>query len=174
MRTALCLGGAASLHDDIAALPIAFDGVVACNNAGIIWPGNLDAWVSLHPDKLSSWAERRHAAGHPPPARLVGHEAAAVVTHVSHFNFRGCAGSGSSGLFAVKVALEDLGFDRAVLCGIPLDGRAHFFAVPRWKDFKSFRSAWCELPSAITCRIRSMSGWTRDLLGSPDDWKACK
>lgn len=170
MRTALCLGGGDTLHTDIAALRVKYDGVLACNEAGIEWPGELDAWVSLHSDKFGNWKQRRAAKGHPPAKLHVGHKAGDKVDLVTPEYMPGMPMSGSSGQFVAKVALFDLGFDRVVLCGIPLTQTPHFFGGEKWRSANGFRKAWTTLPMEYRNRMRSMSGWTRVLLGSPQDW----
>ena len=96
------------------------------------------------------------------------------VTDFTEFRFPGQTGTGSSGLFALKVALVDLGFDRAVLCGVPISEMAgHVTNGPVWGDAPHYREAWTEAAPEIIGRARSMSGWTRDLLGAPTaDWIA--
>lgn len=190
MSTALVLGGGACVWKDVeAALQLGeFAGVVGCNDIGVDWPGQLDAWVSLHPSSFKLWAARRRLKGLPPHRRLFGHSEGKgakgvspdLVTDFTDYRLPGQDRSGSSGLFAVKVALIDLGFDRAVLCGIPMDIReAHFFDPEAWRAAPAHRKGWQvhvfnkvagPLP-ILDERVRSMSGWTAELLGKPDaDW----
>ena len=197
MRTALIIGGGANVWEDIeAALDLGeFQGVVACNDVGCVWPGRLDGWVSLHAAKLPGWMQARERNGLTPAARVAGHlgdgkqypatnaRPRKVREYVDH-RFPGQSRSGSSGLFAAKYALEDLGFDRGVLCGIPMEmSQAHFFNSHPWNGAKSHVAGWLKKPwsppqkgqkaeppiplPAIKGRLRSMSGWTRELLGSP-------
>lgn len=177
MTTALVLGGASCLWDDVdAALKLGeFDLVVACNDAGAAWPGPLNAWVSLHPEKFDTWIERRRRAGHEPSPAILSHLAARPhrkplpCTGTTDHKFPGQITTGSSGLFALKVALVDLGADRAVLSGVPMDaGQGHFFAAAQWRAARSHQGGWHEALPQIRHRARSMSGWTADLLGRPD------
>lgn len=162
---ALVIGGAGSVYADVdAALDLGeFDGVVACNHIGITWRGRLDAWCSIHGDKLKRpWAARRALAGLPPAGRLFGQEDA-------DYRFPGQTVPGSSGLFALKVALEEMGYDRAVLCGIPLEPEAeHFNIRGAWAPAIGYRAGWLQALPHIADRARSMSGWTADTLGRPD------
>lgn len=174
MTVALVIGGGACLWADVeAALGLGeFDGVVACNDAGAAWPGRLDAWVSLHAEKFSMWAARRARNGYPPAAEAVGHDGRnngfPGVTRLTPFRFPSQTKTGSSGLFALKVALIDLGFDRAVLCGVPMTKEAaHFFDPKPWRGAVSHSQGWVEALPDIKDRARSMSGWTADLLGRP-------
>lgn len=177
MKTALVLGGAGNLWTDIeAALCLGeFHGVVACNDAGAAWPGELDAFVTLHAEKAPLWAERRVAAGHPFPKAILGHEGLGrkpplCMTGTTPWKFPGQTSTGSSGLFALKVALIDLAFDKAVLCGVPMDAApGHFFDTAAWRGAMSHRRGWHEALPTIKHRARSMSGWTREILGAPDE-----
>lgn len=180
MRVALVLGGAGCLWDDVrAALAIGrFDGVVACNDAGAVWPGRLDGWATLHPANMPRWAEQRAKAGFPRAGRVLTHHQArpgripACFDDTTEYRFPGQTVTGSSGLFAAKVALVDLGFDRAVLCGVPMQAApGHFFDAKPWDGVASHRQGWLQAMPAIKDRIRSMSGWTAETLGFADkEW----
>lgn len=162
---ALVLGGATCVVDDFdAALNMGpFDGILGCNHVGIHWPGRFDAWCSLHADKLKRpWVEGRRRRGLPDHKALIG------IGDTEH-RFAGQTGPGSSGLFALKVALVDLGFDRAVLCGMPMSpAAAHFDDPASWAAAEQYHQGWRDALPHIAHRVRSMSGWTRDLLGAPD------
>lgn len=182
MKTCLCLGGADTLFDDIDAYTGPIDGVVACNDAGVEWGGRLDAWVSIHPlyfDK-KNWYADRLARGNPEPKRLVGtpfskDEIWSMRGDLpNRVSFSSCefpnSLPGSSGMFAAKYALVDLGFDRAVLCGIPISARPHFWDQTKtvWHVADQYQRAWLSIPAEYRRRMRSMSGWTRLLLGPPN------
>lgn len=165
MTTALVLGSADCVWADVeAALDLGeFDGVVGCNHVGIHWPGVMDGWASLHPDKFKPWREGRRRRG------LPEHRAHFGIGQVPH-RFPGQTNPGSSGLFALKVALDELGFDRAVLCGVPMLGAAGHFNDPVfWRGAAELREGWTQALPAIRDRARSMSGWTARLLGLPDE-----
>lgn len=176
MTTALCLGGAAGVQEDwTAALALGqFDFIVACNDVGAIWPGRLDAWVTLHPEKLTDWRDQRRANGHPEAARYLVHgDYVPDWAELVEFRFPGQGDSGSSGLFAAKAALIDLGARRAVLAGIPLVRRSHFFDAVQWEAAGGYREVWEALRPGYRARIRSMSGWTAHFFGLPTtEWLA--
>lgn len=176
MKIALCLGGAASAQDDWARALDMFqpDFVAACNHVGTIWPGRLDAWVTLHPECLDGWRAVRSAKGYPDAARYLVHgDNIPDWMSLVEFRFPGQGDSGSSGLFTAKAALIDLGADRAVLAGIPLAAVPHFFDDEDWTDAVNFRRPWENLRREYQSRIRSMSGWTAQFLGAPStDWLA--
>lgn len=54
-----------------------------------------------------------------------------------------------------------------VLCGMPMDDRPHYWDEGRqpWKACETFRPAWQALAPEYRARMRSMSGWTREMLG---------
>lgn len=198
MTTCLVLGAAACLHEDIKAYTGPIDGVVAVNDAITEWPGDLTACVSLHARQYFAkpgWLALRAAKGYPKPAMLFGHPEAfkgrdgTILTGKvtpTPFEFYEGHPSGSSGLFAAKVALVDLGFDRVVFCGVPMSPGPHIAAdwrkpgdENRWTEANAggtssalgFRNAWLTIPMEYRNRMRSMSGWSRVLLGAPETMK---
>lgn len=180
MSTALVLGGAACVWEDVeAALELGeYQGVVACNDAAAHWPGELDAAVSLHMQVFPRWLTIRKRKGYPKPKQVLGHLEASkarvgpgFVTGFTEYKLPGQDRSGTSGLFAVKVALVDLGFDKAVLCGIPMDEQAHFFGGGPWRGGGESWKAWLKAYPFLKDRARSMSGRTSYMLGTPEpDW----
>lgn len=183
MKTALCLGGGHTLLGDIRKLHDAghsYDAVFACNDAGSIWRGPLEGWVTLHPEKFGVWMQKRQANGldddFGPAKQLWAHRLHkpgpnAPEVRVTDFLFPGQKGSGSSGCFMAKVALIDCKFDRVILCGVPLTQTPHFFDHKDWVSANGFRRQWHGIQKPYLHRMRSMSGWTRVLLGGPDDWR---
>lgn len=181
MKTALVLGGADCLFSDIEAYTGEFDGVVACNDAGVVWEGELTAWVTLHPEHMirqqeghpvGDWLAKRREKKLPDPKHFVCHERANKrnakgFKKVPHEIYPGQPG-GSSGLFAAKVALFDLNFDRVVFCGVPLTRTPHFYGGQPWLAAEGTRPNWRKIPDETKACMRSMSGWTRDFFGYPE------
>lgn len=168
---ALVLGGADCVWSDAAAaLDLTeFDIAVGCNDIGAYWPAPLDAWVSLHPEKFKLWKARR---GDRPPHKALyaipGTPADCGATRYTQSMFPSQGHAGSSGLYALKVALMDLGCSRAVLCGVPMSPeRRHFFETKEWHAAANHRKGWNEAMPHIAGHARSMSGWTAQLLGYP-------
>ncbi|MGB3833788.1 MAG: hypothetical protein WA975_18205 [Mesorhizobium sp.] len=179
---ALILGSADCVEEDAEAALALFDPdcVIAVNDMIARWPGSIDHAVTLHVENLPRWLKARAALQSDRP-----------VT----WSHTGCRGqgrlsqladnvlddwSGSSGLLAVRVALE-LGH-AAVLCGIPMDSRRHVpgQSATTWSgqpwpqgQIDTYRKGWLDHLDQIAPRVRSMSGWTAELLGTPDqDWLA--
>lgn len=182
MKLALVLGGASCVWNDIERfklLDLDFDGVFACNDVGADWPWELDGWISLHPEKYLSanpkWVEQREKNGFAPAKKIYAHRIPKDVAHpedlvMVDYMFPGQKKTGSSGLFAAKVAMIDHGFDRVVFCGVPMTFTPHFFDEVQWKSAEGFRRQWPTVQRKYLDNMRSMSGWTKVLLGSPDDW----
>lgn len=177
MSRALILGGAACVWKDVdAALGIGeFDLVIACNDIGAAWAGDLDAWVTLHPENMAAWQAQRAARGYAPARKIVYHEAKADAPApdlVTPYNWHRHHKSPSSGVFSAKVAIE-LGATRGVLCGIPLTMTAHFNDAGEWSAASSFHDGLDHAAPFLKDHIRSMSGRTKKVLGEPTpDWLA--
>lgn len=171
MGPALVIGGADSVWDDVeSALSIGeFFAVIACNDIGAAWPGELDAWVTLHPENMQGWIERRSARGYPPAKMIVYHEdkdGSPKPDLVTPYNWHRSHKSASSGVFAAKVAIE-LGHDRNVLCGVPLTPRPHFDTRGDWLAAMDFHDGLIAAEPYLRGKVRSMSGKTREILGAP-------
>ncbi len=172
MTSAVILGGAACLWNDLAAARDLFtpDLVIATNNAGADYEGAVDHWCSFHAELLPRWIAEREAAGRPPAGcywtveRRNAPASPLALQRVPNWG-------GSSGLVAVTVAVERLGCSHVVCCGVPLDMMAAHYHDPKpWRDAGNYRKAWKTRQVQLTA-VRSMSGWTRELLGAPNrEW----
>lgn len=174
MKTALVLGGADCLYGDVQWALRLFtpDHIIATNNAGRDHIGELEHWASMHPEKMEGWAKERNRMGRPragtmwrprhklPPNGMVMREVPSW--------------GGSSGLLAVTVALLPLECTHVVCAGCPLESeRAHFDDRRPWGEAARYRGAWQKHFPTMRNRVKSMSGWTRQLLGPPDgEWFA--
>lgn len=169
MRTALVLGGGKGVWAEAGEALSLFSPslVVAVNDIGVFWPGRIDIWATLHPEKLADWRNARRARCLPPAAEHVAHEGQASVDRVQTYIWPGMNASGSSGLYAVKLALE-AGAERVILAGVPMTTEAaHFFAASPWGEREGFIDAWRIAMPRIADKTRSMSGWTQEILGAP-------
>ena len=169
MITALVLGGGREVWSEAGqALDLfAPDLTLAVNDIGVIWPGGLDIWATLHPEKLTDWRHARAMRGLAPAHEHVAHEVQPGVDRAQTYVWPGMNASGSSGLYAVKLALE-AGAERVVLAGVPMTSEAaHFFSSTPWIEREGFTDAWRIAMPRIRETVRSMSGWTKELLGAP-------
>jgi hypothetical protein len=178
IRTALVVGGARCVWRDLdAALSLGkYDAVLCVNDIGTVFEDRIDFWCTLHPEKFKPWQAVRAVNGFNNDYIAVCHELNPELGKRDNlpridksidYRYPGMDGSGSSGLFAVKVA-QDHGFNRIVLAGIPMKAdEAHFFDDKVWTERDQFLVAWKIARPAIKDAVRSMSGWTRQLLGAP-------
>lgn len=181
VKTCLVLGGASCVWDDLEQAKEfgPFDATIAINDMLAHYSGQIDFAVSLHPEKYAEWMAGRDAKGYQRPKVFVAHsnnteqgrQKAFPLDIVMDYRWPGMSASGSSGLFAVKVAVEQ-GFDRIILCGVPMDGKqSHFFDKTPWSEVHSFTEAWSIAHEFIRNVTRSMSGNTKEWLGYPSkDW----
>lgn len=165
--SALVLGGANTLAADKAAALELFEPhlIIGCNHAARDEPGRIDHWVTMHPELLPNWLNQRRAAGRPEPGKLwaARHKAHRLELEIERIESWG----GSSGLLCVAVAFR-LGVKRIVLAGVPLRKTFDHFDDPRpWDEARQYWPAWEKHLGRMTDRVRSLSGWTQNLLGSP-------
>lgn len=164
---ALCLGGAASVWDELKAAQALVGArphiIVACNHAGIQYPGRIDAWATLHNERFNGWREERAARGGNTDYRAFIHaRMRGVEAEVEPHGWYG-----SSGLYMAQVALNRLGAAGAILCGVPMDAdQPHIHWPGRWQDTGRYRPGF-EAAKADGANIRSMSGWTEEIFGRP-------
>lgn len=177
-RAALVLGGAETVWRDLLVLETMVGGqwpgiILAVNDLACRLARPFGHWVTIHPEKLrrvgDGWEKLRAIKGYPGGYQVWSHnynQRRHGVGAVRQW------GSGSSGLLAVTVAYE-LGCPKVVLCGVPMDQRPHFAesVVHKqdrdWTGPRSHRKAWVDHEERIRERTRSLSGWTRQLLGPP-------
>jgi hypothetical protein len=177
---ALVLGAADCLEADLARARTLIDPadclIVACNDAGFLWPGRLDAWVTMHPEQLAGRVAERERRGHPGgfatwtrPYPFGMEERERLCDHVIGAPWTG----GSSGLLTLGVALDPYRVRAALLCGMPMDERQHAVTGREWLIAPKYREGWTLALGRIHADARSFSGWTAELLGEPDaEWLA--
>lgn len=143
------------------------DYVFCTNDLGVDYPEEFDHWCTMHPDKLVGWVRARRKAGRPdakqlwipqhrnPPKEIAG------LVRVSPSR------GGSSGMLCCMVVLKILNC-RAVLAGVPMTAdRAHYNSPKPWNDAIHYHGSWRQSLPELAGRIKSMSGWTKELLGEP-------
>lgn len=177
-RLAIVLGGAATLRDDqvvLAGLECArMPTFIGVNDGGWAHSGRLDHWVTLHPElmepRLAKRANKDYELWTKPYTPAKNQRERLPFWDRFQHNL-GHWGVGSSGLFAVTVALH-LGFQRIVLCGVPMDNGPNVNGNEDWQEHTIHRPGWLHHAHRMGA-VRSMSGWTRELLGAPTEaWLA--
>jgi hypothetical protein len=178
MKPLLVCGSGRTLFSDMAALGINHDSklesfdIMAINDALLALP-QAQYFTTYHTEKLEAWLILRGC-------RVVDGktipETKCLNAHCRHVSkwaksHRFAIEGGTSALFGVQIGLK-LGYARIILCGVPQDGQGRFLDPP-WRlghDYKATDGwqSWQRLHAAggLDC-VRSMSGATRDLLGSP-------
>lgn len=151
--------GAARAMCEIAQKTVA---TFVCNDTLTVFPDAVDYAMTLHPDKMAGWLRERSKNGLPlPPGQTWCHRSYLGFTnHTPDWQ-------GSSGLFMVKVALEQ-GFTHIILCGVPMtiEGE-HIIRHKLWHAAQGFTRGWHRHIGHIRPNVRSMSGWTKEQLGEP-------
>lgn len=166
-KTALVLGGADTLEADRAAALALFwpDLIIACNHAGRDEP-HVDHWATMHPEQFPRWISDRRNKGHQPAGKLWAARHRILPNHVKAEPIT--SWGGSSGMLCAQVGLE-LGCTRIVLAGVPMvRNNCHYDSPQVWRDATNYRPAWERRKNEMIGKVRSMSGWTAQLLGVPD------
>ncbi len=175
----LLIGSAACVWEDAAQWRNQGWPVAAVNRIGIDWPGELAHWCSWHHELLPLWAmvrspymdNGRLCRG---PMQTQFHSTRPVPGgNSTAWSFR--LKRGNSTMFALMVLLA-LGYEKVIMAGCPHDASGYYFRAP-WVPRVDYgvqagRETWCEAAATFfQDRVRSMSGWTRELLGEPDtEW----
>lgn len=148
------------------------------NDIGCVYSDKIDFWCTLHPEKLHAWQSLRHQNGYNDDYVSIAHEGFQPgcyngpdprIDKAVNYAYPGMTGSGSSGLLAVKAAQEE-GFERIILAGVPMQiNQKHFFDGKAWYERDMFTQAWLISLPLLKDSVRSLSGWTKELLGYPTE-----
>lgn len=172
---AVVMGCGRCVWDDLAQVDLGRHSVIAINNMILHHKGRVHHGVSMHPEEPNLWrALRPYYQGEPSHVTTHGYRKHGKIglseCDVVWGTIEG-AGGGTSGILAVMVGLA-LGYDEIVLAGVPLDGDGHFYDPPALK-LNTFNSDFVKMEWVNTSnnyfqgRVKSLSGWTRELLGAP-------
>lgn len=181
-RVGIALGCADCAWTDLErALELVEDPIMlAINDSIALYPGHVHHAVTLHPEKLVgefhpshnpdsiSWQDMRAENGYNTDYVTWSRRNPEWVDHQLD-NW----GAGSSGLYAVTVAFF-LGIEKVILCGVPITPTPHYagatgFEGPtgEWDEYNIHRPGWESQKRRLRGRVKSMSGWTQQLLGEP-------
>lgn len=172
-KAAIVIGTAGCVWEDLARvehLREAAD-IFAVKEIGAFLPWIVHHWVTLHPKELPHLMALRLVRHYGMDIKPVTHsnKPHSAVDHAWEMANYGA----NSGFYAAEVALV-MGYDRIILAGCPADNTPHFYDPP-WRKTTAGDShvlkAWrLEIMrnGEIRSRVRSLSGWTRDLLGAPE------
>ncbi len=167
MKECIVIGSGRCVWDDLARTNTVCRDVMCINDIGMHYPGPIRHWYSNDGVMLKYW----HQARRPEYNKDIK----------LHSN-NGAGGSidpsirvwewvhGNSGINAVKTALA-LGYDKVIVCGMPLDDSGHYFDSP-WGvtnyNNNSVLDDWVRY--AVECRgkVISVSGNLRRILDDGD------
>lgn len=141
--------------------------VVCVNDALRTCPAPALAFATLHPEKRRRFLDGVALEG----VRLFANERPAYDS--TPWEIVPEKWGGTSGLYAVQIALGELGFAGSIVAGVPIDHKAGTtYARHPQKQWASgnearYRRGWTKALPAIGARVRSMSGWTQEILGAP-------
>lgn len=164
MKPLILIGSAPCVRNDIKeALRIVgeADFMAIGLDAADKYNGEIIGCVTYEPRDLPAFKEIRRKMGFISPVPTYSqerfkHEVDFVFPELEAPQPHKDGWSGSSALLGVKVGLR-LGYEKIILCGCPLDVQKYAF----------FRRGWTFIYDMIKYNVRSMSGWTRELLGIP-------
>lgn len=157
----LILGSAPCLEEDLARIPahgrydvmaIGLDAVDRCALP-------LKYVATNHLEDIEPIRRRRAAFGGNQDYRLISYKPGPGVDIVQPLG----PVSGSSAILGAIAGLT-LGYEKIVLCGCPLTGNA-----PEGNPYEAFRPGWEVEADRVRGRVFSMSGWTREFLGGPEE-----
>jgi hypothetical protein len=124
-----------------------------------VWP--ILYMATYHPVEIPEIRIRREKAGGNLDYKVISMEARDGVDILEPFR----PPSGSSSLLGALAAIR-MGYRRIILCGCPLDGKN-----ATGGSYETFREGWKAFAGELAGRVRSMSGWTAELLGMPtEEW----
>lgn len=119
--------------------------------------------ATYHPAEIPEIKKRREAAGGNTDYLVISHERKPGVDILEPFT----PPTGSSSHLGVLAAIR-LGYKKIILCGCPMTGDC---PTHKGNKYETFRAGWTAKINIVKPYVRSMSGWTRELLGAPtEEW----
>lgn len=158
----LVIGSGANVKNELAIVDRAsFDKIIGVNRAAIHF-GPVDIHCTLHPKDY----------GPQKVAWMVSHQMRNGVDEVFECLWNMGGSSGSSGLYAVKYAIEKLESTDITLAGVGMDIGPHYYNPSNWEAAKRFQRTWIDVLPQIKGKVKSLGGWTARLLNE-DHHETC-
>ena len=139
--------------------------MMAVSQMGCFLP-KMRHWYSAHHERMAVWQAVRTQG--PMFAKMDGVMIHATAQYPGAVRW-GVSGHHApvSGMIATVIGLE-LGYAPVILAGIPQDGSGHFYPC---EDFAMgagmYWDTWKRLRKYCNGRVRSLSGYTREVFGAP-------
>jgi len=118
-------------------------------------------FVTYHPVDIKGYRLQRIKFGGNLDYRVISHKLKTGVDIVENH----VAPSGSSALLGAAAAIR-MGYKKVILCGCPMIGKVG----GGYQPYDSFQKGWIARYNEIKSYVRSMSGFTANLLKRPDIW----
>lgn len=164
----LIVGPAPCLKEDLKALeqlgPAFLTGRMATHDVMAIgldtaeYEGRIDHVATYHPYELPDFRQRRKVIGGNMDYITHSHESPEGQAHAQRL-WPYIKPSGSSAMLGIQAGMG-MGYKKIVVAGCPLVDRKYTITC-------DFRAGWTARYDVIKDVVRSMSGWTRELLGAP-------
>lgn len=170
------IGGASCLWDDLSQVTGTPD-YMAINCTGFLARKTVKHWATCHPEFLPFYLGIYRETYFPTTTENAEFNFFAHIfqTDIQTHSARDAANlwqfaltGGSSAMFAVQVGLC-LGYDPIWLAGIPLEPSGCVYDPP-WVepfDYAMYQPVWTAVAETFAGRVKSFSGFTRELLGAP-------
>jgi hypothetical protein len=160
-RILIIIGSAPCVQEDIAVALASLheiDFMLVGLDSVTKYIGQVKYFATYHPAEIQESKERRAKSG--------GNTDWTIISHQQHESLVNIviplAGpSGSSALLGVHAGMQQ-GYRKIIVCGCPLTGKND-----KGQSYEVFQKGWTAKFNEIKDNVRSMSGWTRELLGAP-------
>jgi len=119
--------------------------------------------ATYHPAEIPLIKKRREAINGNTDYIVISHENKPGVDVVEPFIPPSGSSSHLGALYAIRI-----GYKKIILCGCPLTGAS---LTRSGAAYETFRTGWTAKLDKVKPFVRSMSGWTKELLGEPtQEW----
>ena len=160
MKPIILIGCAPCWKDDLDKLKVIVDDFdVMAIGLDCPYSGQIKYFVTYHLQDIPIYKMRRRNANYNSNFLVIGYKKDIEVDIIElHKN-----PTGSSALLGVVAAIR-LGYKKIILCGCPMEGKSR---EKFGRDYNHFQKGWISRFSEIKDFTRSMSGYTKEILGKP-------
>ncbi len=166
------LGSAPNLYDDYNRLRSLIDEqkMIFCViglSSTKLWDKHAHYIASYHPKDFIEIKKIREERGLNIDYKIISHENYPVIDNKNKERLQTNIiipyekPSGSSALLGTLAGIKE-GYKKIVLCGCPLEG-----VNAKKSSYNVFRKGWLAKKEQVKFFVRSMSGWTQQILGEP-------
>jgi hypothetical protein len=163
MKPLIIIGCAPNWEDDFEKAKITIDNFdVMAIGLDCPYSGRIKFFTTYHFTDIQIYKIRRASAKCNMDFKVICHKAKPDVDIIEPHK----EPTGSSSLLGVVAAISE-GYKKIILCGCPMQGKNKCGTTP----YEYFQRGWTARIKEIKDYTRSMSGYTKDLLGEPTkDW----